>query len=187
VNGQDYLHVRINQVQSASYPDVFVMPVDLVVTIGGSPETVTAWNDERSQYFAVPVSGTPTALQFDPNQWILRTSASEVALRVGDYTGDDAVDEADFAEFELCVSGSGGQIADGCEPGDFDGDGDIDCTDYRQFVLAWTAPGDPPDLPPCTTGLDVPVLSTWGRAALGLLLLCAVVVRIRSTVGSARR
>jgi hypothetical protein len=59
------------------------MPVPLSVTIGGSPQTVTVLNngnginenpqvDEGAEWFVVPVSGTVTALAFDPDQWILR-------------------------------------------------------------------------------------------------------------------
>jgi len=151
VEGQDYLHVRIAQTQSAAYPPVFIMPVDLVVTIGGSPQTVTVWNDQRTQIFVVPVAGPVTALQFDPNQWILRSSAQNVGYTPGSLDGDGDVDGDDFSLFELCFTDVGGQLADGCEPGDFDGDGDIDCTDWNQFTLAWTDPGDPPFFDGCAS------------------------------------
>ena len=77
-DGQDYLHVNIAQVHDPAPREVFIMPVDLVVTIGGSEETITVWNDQRVQQFVVPVTGPVTALQFDPNEWILRVSAVNV-------------------------------------------------------------------------------------------------------------
>ena len=83
VDGQDYLLVRIEQNQSASFPDVFIMPVDLVVTIGGEEQTVVVWNDARIQWFAVPVNGTVTNLQFDPDDWILRTGNTGVSYVAG--------------------------------------------------------------------------------------------------------
>jgi hypothetical protein len=83
VAGQDYLLVKIDQTQVAAYPDVFTMPVDLVATIGGAPQTVQVWNDARNEWFVVPVDGPVTALQFDPNQWILRTGAVNLAYAPG--------------------------------------------------------------------------------------------------------
>ncbi|MDO8631044.1 MAG: M1 family metallopeptidase, partial [Phycisphaerales bacterium] len=75
VGGQEYLHVKIEQEQFFLYPDVFVMPVDIVTAVGAPPsKTVTVWNDQRSQYFVWPVSAVPSSVQFDPNQWILRTT-----------------------------------------------------------------------------------------------------------------
>ncbi|MHC4697308.1 MAG: M1 family metallopeptidase, partial [Planctomycetota bacterium] len=75
VAGQDYLYVRITQTHESSDPEVFTMPVNLFVTAGGSIETITVWNDARTQYFAVPVSGPVTNVVFDPFEWILRTEA----------------------------------------------------------------------------------------------------------------
>jgi len=78
VGGQDYLRVRIVQTQQPPNPEVFIMPVDLVATIDGVPETLTVWNDARQQWYELPVSGPVTALQFDPDEWILRNDAIEV-------------------------------------------------------------------------------------------------------------
>jgi len=82
VGGQDYLRVRIIQTQEPPNPDVFIMPVDLVATIGGAPETLTVWNDARSQWYELPVSGPVTSLQFDPYEWILRGPAVTVSYTV---------------------------------------------------------------------------------------------------------
>jgi len=84
VNGQDYLLARIAQTHTTSgYPSAFIAPVDLRATIGGTPTTYSAWNDARTEWFVIPVSGPVTALSFDPDQWILRTAASSVAYSPG--------------------------------------------------------------------------------------------------------
>ncbi|MFO0974569.1 MAG: M1 family aminopeptidase [Phycisphaerae bacterium] len=75
VNGQNYFLARIAQTHStAGWPTVFTAPVDLRLTIGGSPQTRTVWNDARTEWFVVPVSGTVTAAALDPDQYILRSS-----------------------------------------------------------------------------------------------------------------
>ncbi|UCE59403.1 MAG: M1 family metallopeptidase [Phycisphaerales bacterium] len=114
VGGQDYLHVWIGQVQNPPNPEVFVMPVDLVVTIGGSPETLTVWNDARVQAYSVAVSGPVTDLQFDPNEWILRTFAVE-----GDCNHNSIRDACDVD----CDAG-------GCSPPPHCG-GSQDCNENR--------------------------------------------------------
>lgn len=149
VDGQEYLHVKIDQTQTASYPNVFTMPVDLVATIGGSPQTLTVWNNARSQRFVLPVSAAPSSVQFDPQQWILRTGVTNAMLVIGDMDGDNDVDGADFTLFYNCFTGPGGQASPGCVGGDLDGDGDIDCTDWIGFRTAWTAGGFPPTLEAC--------------------------------------
>lgn len=84
VAGQNYLLVRIAQTHTtAGYPSVFVMPVKLRATIGGSPTTYTVQNDARTEWFVLPVPGTVTALAFDPDQWILRTAATSAAYSPG--------------------------------------------------------------------------------------------------------
>jgi len=145
VDGQDYLHVRIAQTQNPSYPDVFIMPVDLLAVVGGGPETVTVWNDARKQWFAVPMSGAVTDLQFDPLQWILRTSASSATYILGDLDEDLDVDGDDAAAFEDCF----GVFEPGCAPVDFNADAVIDCTDWNQLLNAWTSADPPPEFAPC--------------------------------------
>lgn len=149
INGQDYLHVRVRQTQNPSFPDVFIMPIDLEVTMDGSPETVTVWNDQRTQTFVIPVGGTVTSVSFDPLDWILRLSDAEENYMIGDLDGDQDVDGVDLTLLETCFTGPGGTLAAGCEPVDFEGDGDVDCDDWTQFRTVWTEPGDPPVFAPC--------------------------------------
>ena len=84
VNGQNYLLARIAQTHTnAEYPSVFKMPVRLRTTIGGSPQEVSVFNDQRTQWFVVPISGPATSTSFDPDQWILRTSLSNTGYQPG--------------------------------------------------------------------------------------------------------
>ncbi|MEK6642863.1 MAG: M1 family aminopeptidase [Planctomycetota bacterium] len=89
VAGQNYLLARINQTQTATagsppqVQSIYEMPVDLSVTIGGLPQTLVVQNDARTEWFVVPVSGTVTALSFDPAPWILRGTATSVAYVAG--------------------------------------------------------------------------------------------------------
>lgn len=154
VDGQDYLMLRIRQLQPGSYPAVFEMPVQVDAVVGGLPDRLTVYNDQRTQWFSVPVDGPVTAVNFDPDTWILWTSAAPATYLGGDLDENLAVDQTDYNLFSHCYAGPDVQMAAGCEPADFDGDQDIDCSDWGAFVLAWTAPGNPPPLPPCSFALD---------------------------------
>jgi hypothetical protein len=50
------------------------MPVDFRLTGAGLDTTVRLWNNAADQYFTVHVPTLPTAAQFDPNNWILKTA-----------------------------------------------------------------------------------------------------------------
>lgn len=67
----------------------------------------------------------------------------------GDYNGDGAVDDDDYAQFESCYSDTSGSPGPGCGIFDFDSDGDVDCDDWSAFRSAWTGPGEPPIYEPC--------------------------------------
>jgi len=181
VDGQEYLLVRIAQVQTAFYPDIFTMPVDLHATIDGANEILTVWNNQRTQWFAIPTNSAATDLDFDPDKWILWTAANQVAYVAGDLDEDLDVDAVDFTAFENCYTGEAGFLADGCQPADFDGDNDVDCADYGAFSSAWTAAGDPPELSFCVQG--IPATSDWGLLTLGLLTLTGgTVILVRPRV-----
>jgi hypothetical protein len=59
----------------------------------------------------------------------------------GDCDGDCDVDLTDFAAFQLCFSGPGGGLDDGCGCADLDNDGDVDLNDFNGFQLAFSGPG----------------------------------------------
>ncbi len=175
IDGQRYLHFRVEQLQGSPYPNVFTMPVDVVVSAsGGAKETVKAWNDQRTQRFVAPITLTPLFVNFDPDQWILRTGLTSRALMIGDMDDDNDVDNADYTAFTTCFSGTGHAYDPGCQAADLDGDNDVDCHDWTGFQTTWTAGGTPPDFILCSaTSGAVPAASTWGLVAFALALLCA--------------
>jgi hypothetical protein len=71
VNGQDYLLLYIDQTQSAAYQR-FTMPIDIVV----NGVTNVVFNDADPEHFVIPTGSTPTIVQFDPDAWVLWSSAS---------------------------------------------------------------------------------------------------------------
>ena len=178
--------VKIKQVQSTAYPEVFTMPVDLVVNVGGSPETITAGNTQREQWFVESVGGPVTALEFDPDEWILRTATINVAYKQtpGDFDGDLDVDGNDFTTFEQCFGGGGVVPKPGCEPGDFDDDQDIDCADWGRFKQFWMGASSPPILEVCDGA--IPAIAEWGMAVMLLLLLTTGTIVFTSRAGVVR-
>lgn len=82
VNGKNYLLVRINQNQVASYP-IFPIPIDIRATISGSPVTFSVNDTAKTQYFVVPISAPATACSFDPDVWTLNTSVTNQTYSPG--------------------------------------------------------------------------------------------------------
>ncbi len=78
VAGQDYLLLYVDQVQSSSYQR-FTMPIDIVVN--GQAHVV--FNDNDPEHFVIPISGPASSVQFDPDEWILRGSASSTSYVAG--------------------------------------------------------------------------------------------------------
>lgn len=68
-----YLH--IDQTQSTP-PTHFTMPVDVTINAGGRDTTFVVFNDPRHKDFQLRVSGSPSNLRLDKDEWILRTTSS---------------------------------------------------------------------------------------------------------------
>lgn len=166
VEGQDYLLLKIEQVQGGTYPAVFEMPVQVDVIVNGIAERLTVWNDERTQWFALPVDNTATGVTFDPQTWILWTSATPIGYVGGDLDNDQDVDPADYAQFTNCYTGEGEPVQAGCQPVDFDGDQDVDCLDWGAFVQAWTAIGEPTPFPACSFSIEPLAVTTHPHGAV---------------------
>jgi hypothetical protein len=66
INGQHYLLLSIDQVQSTSYPR-FTAPIDF----GVDGTIVTVFNNAVPEHFVIPVASEPTSLEFDPDVWLL--------------------------------------------------------------------------------------------------------------------
>ena len=58
-----------------------------------------------------------------------------------DHDGD--VDQVDFAAFQLCYTGSGGGVPQGCECWNRDKDNDVDNNDFTALNDCWTGPNVP--------------------------------------------
>jgi len=67
--GQWEVDVTINQIQSWQ---IFTMPIDVTVTTGGGDEGFVAWDSLASQSFTFTVTGEPTEVVLDKDEWILR-------------------------------------------------------------------------------------------------------------------
>ncbi len=65
-------------------------------------------------------------------------------ITYGDLDGDGDVDQADFGDFQACMSGFGNPLAPGCEPADSNSDNSVDATDFLQFLTCMKGPNNPP-------------------------------------------
>ena len=85
-NTQDYLHVRIDQIQdSLGYDHFYKMPIDLVVNYSsGQKDTVVVWDSLKTQTFEISINGTPSAVTFDPENWILKQATQSLFTGIGD-------------------------------------------------------------------------------------------------------
>jgi len=78
-------YVTIRQVQTNA--DVFTMPVDLeLITVSGT-DLRTVWNDAIDQDFVFDTTEPLIAVGFDPENWILKSSATPILLDDGDADG----------------------------------------------------------------------------------------------------
>ncbi len=71
--GISLVHLHIRQTSGTPPPLVFVMPVDIRLTGGGWDTTVTVFDSLADQTFTLPMDRSVTAVQLDPDEWILKT------------------------------------------------------------------------------------------------------------------
>jgi len=74
-SGNYNVWIDINQAQNTN-PNYFTMPIQLKIRAGGVDTTVTVFNNKQSQNFNFTVSGKPSNLTFDPDNWILKDMGS---------------------------------------------------------------------------------------------------------------
>jgi len=79
VNGEKFVELYVRQTQSASYP-TFTMPIDITTWSGGSDTTHVVWNDAPTEHLLIPVDSSVSSLEFDRDEWILRTSLSTTSF-----------------------------------------------------------------------------------------------------------
>lgn len=78
VGSSRFLELYVKQSQNASWP-TFRMPIDILANAGGVT-TRQVMNDAREEWLLLPYPANVTAMQFDPNTWILAGSKTQVSL-----------------------------------------------------------------------------------------------------------
>ncbi len=76
-NGRYEIFLHVRQTQGPPAPEVFTMPIKIYPRVDGVDTMITVWNDSREDDFRFIVSGNPTSLQFDIDDWILKNAYSE--------------------------------------------------------------------------------------------------------------
>lgn len=71
-NGVYNVRVTITQNTGTSNPSYFTMPIQLKFTRASGDTTITVFNNQQNQTFYISVKGLPTALSFDPDEWLLK-------------------------------------------------------------------------------------------------------------------
>lgn len=72
-DGKYWTYFYLEQGQ-ATYPQVFVMPIDLVFTYDSHVDTVVLFNDVGKNVYIFKADEPPTDVALDPDQWIQRWS-----------------------------------------------------------------------------------------------------------------
>jgi aminopeptidase N len=76
-NGRQEIFLHIRQIQGSPAPAVFTMPIRIYPRIGGVDTLVTVWDDSREDDFRFVVSGEPSMVRFDIDDWILKEAQEE--------------------------------------------------------------------------------------------------------------
>ncbi len=96
VTGGYEVSLHVSQVQEE--PEVYWMPIEIVVQTESGSETFRIENDERDQTFTLAIGDRPTDLAFDPDGWILKVenasrvvSAANVSIRPNPTPGESVI------------------------------------------------------------------------------------------------
>jgi hypothetical protein len=120
-------YVRVRQIQDGDAP--FVMPLDLMLVTSGGSEIRTVWNDAPDQTFVLETSLPVTAIELDPQNWILKSAVNLVPPADADADGvPDPLDLCPFAADPAQVDTDDDGAGDVCDPDD-DGDLLVDTED----------------------------------------------------------
>jgi hypothetical protein len=88
-DGRYQVEVTIAQRQQVSgWRPIFVMPIDLVFELPGGDTTIVVQNDDTLQTYQFEFNDIPTAVNLDPDKWILR-----YAVELGVEEGTQVVHE----------------------------------------------------------------------------------------------
>lgn len=69
-------YLCLKQIQSTE-PQVFEMPIDIVLSMESTEETYTVFNDRRQQDFMLHTDSEPLLLSVDPDRWVSRVLSQE--------------------------------------------------------------------------------------------------------------
>lgn len=79
------LQVRLEQSTSTANPVFFTMPVPVKISTASGDTLITVFNNLADQTFDLTVRGTPTSVQIDPDNWILKqVEVTEVITALND-------------------------------------------------------------------------------------------------------
>ena len=115
------------------YPVGFVRE-PVIMQVSTTPELDDRWGDYSGIGEDPAEPGTFWIhAEYRTSDWRTWAGRFTIPLDDGDFDLDGDVDMLDFARFQECFTGSGGEYEEGCEPGDIDGDGAIGLRDYGPF------------------------------------------------------
>jgi aminopeptidase N len=80
VDGENYtLVLKVNQ-EVKSNPAFFTMPIQIKYITDKETKTITVFNDRQEQEWKISVDGKPTSVEFDPDNWILKSIESPTSI-----------------------------------------------------------------------------------------------------------
>lgn len=115
------------------------------VALGDDPGLVVVIGEEPTPLQLDLPALSPYKFAYDPTRLSLWDTVTKDNLippdaeytaptLAGDFEPDCDVDLDDFADFQICFTGTGGgPVAPGCDPFDFEPDTDVDLTDFTVF------------------------------------------------------
>jgi hypothetical protein len=110
------LYLRADQTQTNAPP--FRMPIDIDVTTTSGTTRFVIVDSLASEDFQVPLSNAPTAVTFDPDNWVLKVQSTVPAI---DQDGDGVPDRNDNCPSTANGPQSnfdGDALGDACDPDD---------------------------------------------------------------------
>lgn len=78
VNGQNYLLLKVGQVQNGTYP-TYRMPVDVRFVDSAGTQTRVIVVSASTQWYAIRTTGAASGISLDPDGWILTTGSTTAA------------------------------------------------------------------------------------------------------------